>query len=328
MHAVRLHAFGPAENLTYERTEDPRPAPGQVRIKVAAAGVHVIDTTFRSGDPNAPYALPELPTIPGREVAGTVDGLGDGVDASWLGRRVVAHLGLVPGGYAELAVVATEKLHALPDDLPFDHAIAMIGTGRTTVGILLFAELTADDVVVVTGAAGGIGTLLTQYAKHMGATVVGLAGGPTKVARVAELGADIALDYDAADWTERARAALGDRAATLVFDAVGGERGLGAVDLLGRGGRHIVYGWADGPLDLSEAEWERRGITSLQVVGKPMLDRIGGPAGMRKLEEDSMALAASGVLVPSVHRFPLAEAAAAHRAIETRGTMGKVVLIP
>ncbi len=205
----------------------------------------------------------------------------------------------------------------------------MIGTGRTTVGILLFAELTADNVVVVTGAAGGIGTLLTQYAKHVGATVVGLAGGPTKVARVAELAADIALDYDAADWTERARAALGDRAATVVFDAVGGERGLGAVDLLGPGGRHIVYGWAGGgPLDLDEVELERRGITSLQVVGKPMLDRIGGPAGMRKLEEDSMALAASGVLVPSVHRFPLAEAAAAHRAIETRGTMGKVVLVP
>ncbi len=94
MHAIRLHAFGPAENLTYEQTENPRPAPGQVRIKVEAAGVHVIDTTFRSGDPKAPYDLPELPTMPGREVAGTVDGLGDGVDPSWLGRRVVAHLGL------------------------------------------------------------------------------------------------------------------------------------------------------------------------------------------------------------------------------------------
>ncbi|MBB5934500.1 zinc-binding dehydrogenase [Streptomyces zagrosensis] len=329
MHAIRLHAFGPAENLTYERTDDPEPAPGQVRIKVAAAGVHVIDTTFRSGDPKIPYDLPELPTIPGREVAGTIDKLGAGVDGAWLGRRVVAHLGLVPGGYAELAVVAVEKLHQLPDALPTDHAIAMIGTGRTTMGILRFAELTADDLVIVTAAAGGIGSLLVQYAKNAGATVVGLAGGPAKVAHVRELGADIALDYTAAGWTERARAAIGDRAATVVFDAVGGELGLGAVDLLGPGGHHIVYGWAaDGPLELTDEDLKRRGITSQQVVGKPMLDRIGGMAGMRKLEEESMAQAVAGKLVPTVHRFPLAQAAAAHHAIETRGTMGKVVLIP
>ncbi|MFE6776593.1 zinc-binding dehydrogenase [Streptomyces sp. NPDC057702] len=328
MHAVRLHAFGPAENLTYERVADPEPGPGQVRIKVAAAGVHVIDTTFRSGDPDTPYPLPELPTIPGREVAGTVDGLGEGVDASWLGRRVVAHLGMVPGGYAELAVVAAEKLHALPDDLPFDQAVAMIGTGRTTVGILLFAELTADDVVFVTAAAGGIGSLLVRYAKHVGATVVGLAGGPAKVERVTALGADVALDYTAAGWADQARAALGGRAATVVFDAVGGELALPAVDLLGPGGRHLVYGWADGPLDLGEAELERRGITSRQVIGKPLFDRIGGPAGMRGLEEDSMKLAATGVLVSPTHPFPLAEAAAAHHAVETRATMGKVVLIP
>lgn len=329
MHAIRLHAFGPAENLVYELTDDPEPAPGQVRIKVEAAGVHVIDTSFRAADPKVPYDLPELPTIPGREVAGTVDRVGEGVDEAWLGRRVVAHLGMAPGGYAELAVVAVEKLHPLPDELPADHAVAMIGTGRTTVGILRFAELTAADVVLVTAAAGGIGTLLVQYAKHVGATVVGLAGGPAKVERVTGLGADAAVDYNADGWTEQARTALAGRKATIVFDSVGGELGLGAVDLLAPGGRHIVYGWADGgPLDLSPEELERRGITSQQVVGKPMLDRVGGLAGMRKLEEESMALAAAGTLVPAVHRFPLAEAAAAHRAIETRGTMGKVVLVP
>jgi NADPH2:quinone reductase len=104
MHAIRLHAFGPAANLRYEEVDDPRPGPGQARIAVAASGVHLIDTALRAGRPMGPLPLPELPTIPGREVAGTVDALGPEVDERWLGRRVVAHLGPASGGYAELAV--------------------------------------------------------------------------------------------------------------------------------------------------------------------------------------------------------------------------------
>ncbi|MFF7648383.1 zinc-binding dehydrogenase [Streptomyces sp. NPDC007983] len=339
MHAVRLHAFGPAANLTYERTDDPEPGPGQVRIAVAAAGVHLLDTALREGLTTAVHAAPELPTIPGREVAGTVEALGEGTDPAWLGRRVVAHLGMVPGGYAELAVTHAAKLHVIPEALDAAQAVAMIGTGRTTMGILQFAELSADDVVLVTSAAGGIGQLLVQYAKHAGATVVGLAGGPAKLARVRELGADLAVDYDDPAWPQHVRTALGialdaDRPATVLFDGVGGEPGRAAVDLLAPGGRHLVFGWSSGglhgggPLEFTEAELAARGITSRSVLGPPMLEKAGGPDPMRTLEERSLAEAAAGRLVPSVHRFPLAEAAAAHRALETRATMGKVVLIP
>ncbi len=103
MHAIRLHAFGPAGNLTHERVEDPRPDPGQVRIAVRAAGVHLLDAALREGMRGGPAAEPTpLPTIPGREVAGVVESLGEGVADLWLGKRVVAHLGFVPGGYAEL----------------------------------------------------------------------------------------------------------------------------------------------------------------------------------------------------------------------------------
>ena len=98
MHAIRLHEFGPATNLTYEEVPDPEPGPGQVRIAVAAAGVHLIDTTIRSGAQAGAFPLPELPAIPGREVAGVVDALGAGVDEGWLGRRVVAHLGAASAG--------------------------------------------------------------------------------------------------------------------------------------------------------------------------------------------------------------------------------------
>ena len=143
MHAIRLHAFGPAENLRYERVDDPRPGPGQARIAVAASGVHLIDTVLRAGRPMGPLPLPELPTIPGREVAGVVDALGPQVDEQWLGRRVVAHLGPASGGYAELAVRETEALHPVPDGLADDAAVAMIGTGRTALAVLEVAQLTA-----------------------------------------------------------------------------------------------------------------------------------------------------------------------------------------
>ncbi|TVL88971.1 zinc-binding dehydrogenase [Streptomyces sp. SAJ15] len=332
MHAIRLHAFGPAENLAYERVADPEPAPGQVRVVVAAAGVHVLDTALRQGELGPYPEPPQLPTIPGREVAGTVDALGEGVDQRWLGRRVVAHLGLAPGGYAEKAVVAVEKLHELPDGLREDHAIAMIGTGRTTMAVLRFSDLTADDVAIVTAAAGGIGSLLVQHAKNVGATVIGLAGGPEKVARVRELGADVAVDYTADDWTAQVRAALGgrERAATALFDAVGGDVARDAVGLLAPGGRHLVYGWSGGgPLKLTAEELAELGVTSLSVLETAEWRAfVSRPGAVRELEEKAMAEAASGRLVPLVHRFPLAEAARAHTALETRGTIGKVVLVP
>ncbi|MFD7441553.1 zinc-binding dehydrogenase [Streptomyces sp. NPDC059909] len=331
MHAIRLHAFGPAENLTYETVDDPEPGPGQVRIAVAAAGVHLLDAALREGD-TGPYPTPvDLPTIPGREVAGTVDRIGEGTDESWLGKRVVAHLGMAPGGYAELATTDAGRLHEIPARVDEAEAVAMIGTGRTTLGILQFADLGPDAVAIVPAAAGGIGTLLVQYAKNAGATVIGLAGGPEKVARVTANGADLAVDYTLPDWPEHVRAHLGDRRATVVFDSVGGDTGRAAVGLLGKGGRHLVFGWSSqgiregSALTFTDEELTARGITSESVLGPAMLDRAGG---LRALETRSLAETAAGRLRPAVQRFPLAEAAAAHRALETRGTIGKVVLVP
>ncbi|GAA2426938.1 zinc-binding dehydrogenase [Streptomyces macrosporus] len=334
MHAIRLHAFGHADNLRYEQVPDPEPGPGQVRIAVAAAGVHLLDTALREGKQLGPVPLPELPTVPGREVAGTVDALGEGVDRQWLGRRVVAHLGQAPGGYAELAVTDVERLHALPHKLSEDHAVAMIGTGRTAMGILRFTDLSPADTVLVLAAAGGIGCLLVQYARHRGATVVGAAGGPAKIAAVRELGADLAVDYTRDDWADRVREKFGDRPLTHVFDGVGGDLGRTALSLLAPGGTHLSYGYAssafspEGQTAPSAEEQERLGITSLWVLGKPMFDRIGGMENLRVLEDEAMELAAAGTLVPLVHHFPLADAARAHRALETRATLGKVVLVP
>jgi NADPH:quinone reductase len=326
MHAIRLHAFGPAANLRYEEVDDPRPGPGQARITVAACGVHLIDTALRAGRPMGPLPLPELPTIPGREVAGVVDAVGPGVDEQWMGRRVVAHLGPASGGYAELAVRETEALRPLPDGLADDAAVAMIGTGRTALAILEVAALTADDVVLVTAAAGGLGSLLVQAARHAGATVVGVAGGPAKIRRVAELGAAVAVDYAAADWSDAVRAALAGRAVTVALDGVGGTLGRGALELLGPGGRLILFGFSSGhPTELSAGDLFARGITASAAIGARIAQR---PGGLRDLEEQALAAAADRRLVPLVQRFALAEAAAAHEAIERRATVGKTVLVP
>ena len=317
MHAIRLHEFGPAANLRYETVDDPEPAPGQVRIAVGAAGVHLIDTKLRAGARMGPMPLPELPAIPGREVAGVVDALGDGVDPAWLGRRVVAHLGWASAGYAERAVREVGHLHALPDGVTDDVAVAMIGTGRTAMAILDTAAISAADVVLVTAAAGGLGTLLTQAARHAGATVVGVAG-PDKLDRVA---ADVKADYTQPAWPQAVRDGLGDREVTVALDGVGGAAGRAAFELLGRGGRHVLYGWSAG---------EMTQITTGDIVARSLTvsSALVRPGDMRELEERSLAAAADGTLVPAVTRFALADAAAAHAALESRATTGKVVLIP
>jgi NADPH2:quinone reductase len=325
MHAIRLHAFGPAENLRYEEVPDLHPGPGQVRIAVGAAGVHFVDTNIRAGDEDVPFPHPELPTIPGREVAGVVDELGEGVDRSWQGRRVVGHLGAASSGYAEQAVIAPEALHEVPDGVAFEHAVAMIGTGRTTMGILRLAELTDTDTLVVLAAAGGIGSLLVQHGVQRGLRVVGAAGGPAKVAIVEALGATVAVDYDQPGWTKTVGEELGEGGATVLFDGVGGDRSREAVGLLADGGRRVVYGWTAGGESPLGAEDEARGVTSFVVLGPALLDV---PGGMRTLETWSLEALARGELTPLVTSFPLAEAAAAHRALETRATTGKVVLVP
>src|SRR5262245_58997469 len=136
MHAIRQYEFGGAGELRYEELDDPEPGPGEVCIAVEAAGVHLLDTSIRAGTGFGSLPPPQLPMIPGREVAGTVDGLGPDVDEMWSGRRVVAHLGAASGGYATRAIAPVDALFALPDRVAFADAVAMVGTGRTTLAIL------------------------------------------------------------------------------------------------------------------------------------------------------------------------------------------------
>lgn len=324
MRAIRQHRFGPPDVLAAEDVPDPAPGAGQARITVEAAGVHVIDTSIRAGSERLPFPLPGLPMTPGREVAGVVDAVGPGVDPAWAGRRAVAHLGLASGGYAELAVAPAAGLHEVPEGLGADVAVAAIGTGRTAVGILDQAAIGPDDVVLVTAAAGGLGGLFIQAARGAGAVAVGAAGGPDKVAAVRALGAEAAVDYREPGWAERVSEALGSRRVTVVLDGVGGELGRAALELLAPGGRILLFGFSSGePTQVTTGDLMRIGITASWALGAGITGR------MRELETRALADAAAGRLVPAVgRRFPLADAAGAHRAIEARETVGKVVLVP
>ena len=315
VHAIRLHAFGPPESLRHEELPDLLPGPGEVRIAVEAAGVHLIDATIRRGVAMGPIPLPSLPAIPGREVAGRVDAVGDGVDATWVGRRAVAHFGPHgSGGYAEQAVVDVARVHALDVDdaggvLSAEVAVTAIGTGRTAQLILDAAVIGPDDVVLVPAAAGGLGPLLVQAARAAGATVIAVAGGPEKVALAASFGPSLALDHREPGWPTRVPGPL-----TLVLDSVGGDVGAAARSLLAPGGRAVVIGGRAG------AGSARDDITYVPLAP---------PADIRPLEARALAAFATGALRPNLHpAFALADAAAAHAALESRATAGKVVLKP
>ncbi|WP_433389348.1 zinc-binding dehydrogenase [Micromonospora sp. KLBMP9576] len=321
MRAIQLHEFGSPANLRLDDLPDLTPGPGQVRIAVSASGVHLLDTTLRRGEAGGPLPLPDLPTIPGREVAGVVDELGDGVDGSWRGRRVVAHLGMVPGGYAEQAVAAVDALYAVPPELTDAEAVAAVGTGRTALGIFDLEPPGADDVVFVPSAAGGLGWLLVQAARTTGATVVAAARGAERTAKVGELGADLVVDYGRPDWADRVREHAG--ALSLVYDGVGGAVGRAALELTGPGGRFMMFGWSAGEATRFDTrDVVGRGLT-VGWLGQRMRSL---PGGIPALAGRSLELAGRGWWRPLVSTYPLADAASAHADLEERRALGKVVL--
>lgn len=319
MKAIRLHRFGPPDGLVLDELPDLEPGPGEVRVAVAAAGVHLLDTSLRRGEAG-PLPLPQLPTVPGREVAGVVDAVGPGTERTWLGKRVVAHLGQVPGGYAEQAVTAATSLFEVPDHVSLPDAVAAVGTGRTALGVLETEPPTADDVVLVTSAAGGLGWLLAQGSLRAGATVVAAASRPSALG---DLGAHLVVDYTRADWAEVVRAEVGG--VSLVHDGVGGEVGRAALELLRPGGRLVMFGWSSGtPTRVGAEDLVRLGVTAGWSLGPRMQALPGGVPG---LAARALARVASGEWRPLVSTYPLAQAARAHGDLEGRRALGKVVLV-
>ncbi|MDQ4052966.1 MAG: zinc-binding dehydrogenase [Actinomycetota bacterium] len=321
MQAIQLHEFGPASNLVLDELPDLSPGPGQVRVAVEASGVHLLDTTLRRGEPG-PMPAPDLPTIPGREVAGTVDLVGADVDRSWLGRRVVAHLGPVPGGYADQAVTDAGNLIAVPEQVGLPDAVAALGTGRTALGVLELEPPHPGDTVLVPSAAGGLGWLLVQSALKVGAQVVAAAGGPERTGALGDLGATLVVDYAQPGWADQVRERFDG--GSLVYDGVGGDIGRAALELLQPGGRLVMFGFSAGaPTRFDSDDLVSRGLSAAWVLGPRMMSL---PGGIKGLAERAVARVAAGEWRPLVTTYPLADAARAHADLEGRRALGKVVL--
>ncbi|HEX6682089.1 MAG TPA: zinc-binding dehydrogenase [Candidatus Limnocylindrales bacterium] len=315
MQLIRQYEFGGPETLKFESADDLTPGPGQVRIEVAAAGVHLVDTYIRRGERMGTMPPADLPMTPGREVAGTVSAVGPGVAADWTGAPVVVHLGQANGGYASQAVAPVAELLRLQEGTPFDKAVVMLGTGRTTLAVLDLAEIGAEDVVLVTSAAGGMGVLLTQAAHNASASVIAAAGGAH---RLEPLDAEVKVDYREPGWAAGLEP-------TVVLDGVGGAAGREALEALGVGGRFVVFGWSSGtPTEFTHRDIMAKGLR-VTALGPRLLHR---PGILRELAKRALGELSEGRLVPVVQRFPLAEAARAHTAIQTRAAVGKVVLVP
>jgi NADPH2:quinone reductase len=259
------------------------------------------------------------PYVPGDGLAGVVRAVGDGVDAGWLGRRVVGYTGNT-GAYAELAVVDVDKLVDIPDGVGFEDAAAVSHDGPMALTLVEAAELTVDAAdpgagrrVLVLGANGGAGLLVVGLAARSGAHVVGAARGERKRAMVRDAGAHQTVDPGEPDWL----AAVGP--VDVVFDGVGGRLGTAAFGAVADGGRFFAYGAPTGDFTAPDpADAERRNIT---VYGLPLLARA----------RDEMTTLVTRVLedkpTPAIGAsFPLTEAAAAHAALESRTVLGKILL--
>ena len=320
MRAIKVTRFGEPEVLVIDEVADPEPAAGQVLVEVRMSGVVYGDVIVRSGR----YPLP-LPWIPGVEVGGQVVAVGPDVDDSLLGRTVVATTVGQSGGYAERALVTAAYTFPVPDGLALDVALTVFQAGAVARGLLRAMRFSGEDTVLITAAAGRVGSLLVQSAKSAGARVIGAASGE-KLGAVTEFGADHAIDYAADDWPDQVRELTGGRGADLVLDAVGGRTAAHALAAAADGGGRVgLYGFASG-------EWA---ALDAQTIGRRGLT-VSGPLGILIRESDAvqrddaeqvLAAAARGELTPRVHaRFPLEHAADAHRELQERRSVGAIVL--
>ena len=248
------------------------------------------------------------------------------MDKAWIGSQVVVHLGMARAGYAELAIAPVGAAHRLIDGLDPSAAVTMLATGRTALVVLDFVDIGPGDVVLVTAAAGGVGGLIIQEVQNRGAVAVGAARGEPKLAWIRERGA-IAVDYREPSWPDRVRTALSGREVTVALDSVGGEVGRQTLELVRPGGSVVLYGWASGePTEVSAYDIFGRGLTVCAAFGPRVAMRR--PNGVRDFEREALEALAARRLRAHVQILPMSAVAEAHRLLESRSTIGKLVLTP
>ena len=324
MRAVTISEPGGPDVLVPAQVPDPVPADGQVLVRVAAAGVNRADVMQRLGHYPPPPGEPEWP---GLEVSGTVAAVGDGVEEWSVGDEVCALLG--GGGYAELVAVPAGQLLPVPDGVDLVEAAALPEVACTVwSNVFMAAGLQRGETLLVHGGSSGIGTMAVQLAHALGARVAVTAGSADKLARCAELGADVLVNYREEDFVERVREATDGRGADVVLDNMGATYLARNVDVLATGGRLVVIGLQGGTraeVDLGLMLRKRVAVMATSLRARPAAEKA---TIVRQVRELVWPLLADGTVRPVVHTtFPLDEASRAHAVLEESSHVGKVLLV-
>jgi NADPH2:quinone reductase len=326
MLAVRYYQHGGPEVLKCEEVPTPAPVAKEVLIRVDAAGVNYADTVRRNGDY---YPVPTVfPAIPGGEIVGTIEALGEGVQHLSLGTKVFALIG--QGGYAQYAVVPARSIIPVPKGLDPVQGIALVIQGLTAALVLKeVAGLRVGESVLIQAAAGGVGSISVQLAKIYGAgLVIAAVGSHEKREFTLNLGADVVVNYTESDWPQQVLKATGGRGVHIVQEMTGGPVFQQSLDCLSKFGRLVVYGFASrvpvslNPERLLPANHTIRGF----YLGGFFEEK---PKLISATLVELAGFATSGRLKLHIGgAFPLTKAADAHRLLEGRRTMGKLVILP
>jgi len=321
--AIRFHKTGGPEVLVLEDVQVGDPGPGQARVRNHAAGLNYIDTYQRSGM----YKM-ELPSGLGQEGAGVVEAVGSGVTNVKAGDRV-AYASAPAGAYSEVRLMPAERLVKLPDAISFEQGAAMMLKGMTAEYLLRRVyKVKAGDTIVFHAAAGGVGLIGCQWAKAIGATVIGTVGSDEKAALAKAHGCDHPIVYTRENFTQRVKEITGGKGVPVVYDSVGKDTFMGSLDCLQPFGLLTVFGAASGPVPPFD-------INLLQQKGSLFLTRptlVTYNAKPEALADSAKALfemVTSGKVKIEVNqRYPLKDAAQAHRDLEARKTTGSTILLP
>jgi len=324
MKALLCTRYGGPDDLEIQNLPDPRPGPGEALVRVKAAALNFFDTLIIAGK----YQYkPQMPFSPSAELAGVVEAVGDGVTGVRPGDRVAAYVG--SGAARDMIAVDSGRLVKIPDGLDFDRAAGVCVTYGTTLHALKDrASIKPGEILAVLGASGGVGIAAVELGKIMGARVIACASSDDKLAFARKHGADETINYATDDLKEALRRVTGGKGADVIYDPVGGPYAEPALRSIAWKGRFLVVGFAAGeipkiPLNLALL----KGCDIVGVFWGSFIER--DPAGHRANTEQLLEWCAQGKLSAHVHAvYPLAEAAAALKAIAARQVMGKVILHP
>jgi len=321
--AIQVHAYGGPEVMRYEDVTVPEPGPGQIRVRQSAIGVNFIDIYFRSGA----YKAPQLPFTPGNEGAGTVVSVGEGVTDFQPGERVA--YGSAAGTYAEEVVINASAAVHLADGVEDTTAAAMMLKGLTAEYLLHRTyKVKAGDTILFHAAAGGVGLIACQWAKHLGATVIGTVGSAEKAELARANGCDHVILYRDEDFAARVREITGGRGVPVVYDGVGRDTFPASLDCIHPLGLFVSFGSASGPVDdFSLALLGQKG--SLYATRPSLFAHAGKRETLDAMAKNLFSVVASGAVKIPVHaKARLAEAPQVHTDLASRKTTGATVMIP